>query len=224
MLSRLVITFLPRNKHLLISWLQSPSAVIHSSSSSSKSLQSCPTLCDPIDGGPPGSAVPGILQARTLEWVAISFSNVWKWKVKVKLLSKCLTLHDPMDCSLPGSSVHGIFQAKVLEWGAIAFIREMQIKTKYQYTPSRMANFCFKDNCHMLVFGYWATEGILGNWKSHIFLVEMQTYIGTPENTSAVYHRVTSHLLYDPTILLQSAYTNNINMYQHKGILGTYLY
>ena len=52
-----------------------------------KSLQSCQTLCDPIDGSPPGSPVPGILQARTLEWVAISFSNVWKWKVKVKLLS-----------------------------------------------------------------------------------------------------------------------------------------
>ena len=52
-----------------------------------KSLQSCPTLCDPIDGRPPGSPVPGILQARTLEWVAISFSNAWKWKVKVKSLS-----------------------------------------------------------------------------------------------------------------------------------------
>ena len=52
-----------------------------------KSLQSCLTLCDPIDGSPPGFPVPGILQARTLEWVAISFSNAWKWKVKVKLLS-----------------------------------------------------------------------------------------------------------------------------------------
>ena len=49
-----------------------------------KSFQSCPTLCDPIDGSPPGSPVPGILQARTLEWVAISFSNAWKWKVKGK--------------------------------------------------------------------------------------------------------------------------------------------
>ena len=47
-----------------------------------KSLQSCPTLCNPIDESPPGSAIPGILQARTLEWVAISFSNIWKWKVK----------------------------------------------------------------------------------------------------------------------------------------------
>ena len=53
-----------------------------------KSLQSCPTLCDPTDGSPPGSPVPGILQARTLEWVAISFSNAWKWKVKVKSLSR----------------------------------------------------------------------------------------------------------------------------------------
>ena len=52
-----------------------------------KSLQSCPTLCDPTDGSPSGSPVPGILQARTLEWVAISFSNAWKWKVKVKSLS-----------------------------------------------------------------------------------------------------------------------------------------
>ena len=56
-----------------------------------KSLQSCPTLCDPIDGSLPGSPVPGILQARTLEWVAISFSNAWKWTVKVKSLS-CVRL------------------------------------------------------------------------------------------------------------------------------------
>ena len=55
--------------------------------SAAKSLQLCPTLCDPIDSSPPGSPVSGILQARTLEWVAISFSNAWKWKVKVKLLS-----------------------------------------------------------------------------------------------------------------------------------------
>ena len=86
-----------------------------------KSLQSCPTLCDPIDGSPPGSSVPGILQARTLEWVAISFSSAWKWKVKSEITQSYLTLSDPMDCSVPGSSIHGIFQARVLEWGAIAF-------------------------------------------------------------------------------------------------------
>ena len=60
-----------------------------------KSLQSCPTLCDPIDSSPWGSPVPGILQARTLEWVAISFSNAWKWKVKVKSLSRDQLLPTP---------------------------------------------------------------------------------------------------------------------------------
>ena len=71
-------------------WLElkldkSPSLV---TAAAAKSLQLCPTLCDPIDGSPPGSPVPGILQARTLEWVAISFSNASKWKVKVKSLSR----------------------------------------------------------------------------------------------------------------------------------------
>ena len=60
-----------------------------------KSLQPCPTLCDPIDSSPPGSPIPGILQARTLEWVAIFFSNAWKWKVKVKLLSRVRLLATP---------------------------------------------------------------------------------------------------------------------------------
>ena len=60
-----------------------------------KSLQSCPTLCHPIDGSPLGFSVPGILQARTLEWVAISFSNAWKWKVKVKSLSRVRLLATP---------------------------------------------------------------------------------------------------------------------------------
>ena len=60
-----------------------------------KLLQSCPTLCDPIDGSPPGSPIPGILQARTMEWVAITFSNAGKWKVKVKLLSHVRLLATP---------------------------------------------------------------------------------------------------------------------------------
>ena len=97
-----------------------PAPSLAAAAAAAKSLQSCPTLCDPRDGSPPGSPVPGILQARTLEWVAISFSNAWKWKVKVKSLSH-VRLSDPMDSSLPGSSIHGIFQARVLEWGAIAF-------------------------------------------------------------------------------------------------------
>ena len=62
--------------------------VFHAKEVAAKSLQLCPTLCDPIDGSPPGSPVPGILQARTLEWAAISFSNAWKWKVKMKLFGR----------------------------------------------------------------------------------------------------------------------------------------
>ena len=86
-----------------------------------KSLQLCLTLWNPIDSSPPGSAVPRILQARTLEWVAISFSSAWKWKVKVKSLSHVRLFETPWTVAYPGSSVHGIFQARVLEWIAIAF-------------------------------------------------------------------------------------------------------
>ena len=94
-----------------------------------KSLQLCPTLCDPIDGSPPGSPVPGILQERILEWVAISFSNTSKWKVKSEseFAMSCPTPSDFMDCSLPGSSVHGIFQARVLEWVATAFSQDQNM-------------------------------------------------------------------------------------------------
>jgi len=67
----------------------------HAAAAAAKSLQSCPTLCNPIDGSPPGSPIPGILQARTLEWVAISFSSAWKWKVKVKSLSHVWLLATP---------------------------------------------------------------------------------------------------------------------------------
>ena len=105
-----------------------------------KSLQSCLTLCDPIDGSPPGSPIPGILQARTLEWVAISFSNAWKWKVKVKLLS-CVRLFatpwtaahqapPPMGFSrqeywsgvpLPSPTIEPLGKLKYLEYQAIKF-------------------------------------------------------------------------------------------------------
>ena len=67
----------------------------YATTTNTKSLQSCPALCDPIDGSPPGCPVPGILQARTLEWGALSFSNAWKWKVKVKSLSHVRLLATP---------------------------------------------------------------------------------------------------------------------------------
>ena len=85
-----------------------------------KLLQSCRTLCDPIDGSPSGFPVPGILQARTLEWVAISFSNAWKWKVKVKSVSHVWLLATPWTTAYQAPPSMD-FQARVLEWGAIAF-------------------------------------------------------------------------------------------------------
>ena len=89
----LLINIDPRilNK-ILANWiLQFPIFQVNSlpsAAAAAKSLQSCPTLCEPIDGSPPGFTIPGILQARTLEWVAISFSDAWKWKVNVKSLSR----------------------------------------------------------------------------------------------------------------------------------------
>ena len=106
-------------------------------------------LCATPCGSPPGS-VPGILQARTAEWVAIPFSNEWKWKVKVKSLSHALLLVTPWSCSLPGFSVHGLFQARVLEWGAIAFSRiDHQFSLVSSVTQS-CPTLCDPMNCSTL--------------------------------------------------------------------------
>ena len=76
-----------RAKYNIINIIRTSFRFAFRTAAAAKSLQSCPTLCDPIDGSPLGSSVPGILQARILEWAAISFSNAWKWKVKVKSLN-----------------------------------------------------------------------------------------------------------------------------------------
>ena len=91
------------------------------------SLQSCPTLCDIIDGSPQGSPVPGILQARTLEyrkyhWIAFfNMVSFLLWPLSYNMGSIALTLWNPIDCSLPGSFVHGVFQTRLLEWVAISY-------------------------------------------------------------------------------------------------------
>ena len=86
-----------------------------------KSLQSCPTLCDPIDGSPPGSPRPWDSPGKNTGVGCHFLLYCMKVKSESEVAQSCLTLSDPMDCSLPGSSVHGIFQARVLERGAIAF-------------------------------------------------------------------------------------------------------
>ena len=109
-------------KHLLLLyWLHHSLQLCAAAAATAKSLQSCPTLCNPIDGSPPGYPVPGILQARTLECVAISFSNAWKWKVQLKSLSRVQLLATPWTAAYQAPPSMGFFQAKVLEWGAIAF-------------------------------------------------------------------------------------------------------
>ena len=95
-------------------------AIYDKPAAAAKLLQSCLTLCDPIDGSPPGSSVPWILQARILEWVAIAFSNA---SMHAKSLQSCPTLCDPIDSSPPGSSVHRILQARILKWVTVSFSR-----------------------------------------------------------------------------------------------------
>ena len=99
---------------------------IHTAAAAAKSLQSCLTLCNPIDGSPSGSPVPGILQNTGVGYHFLL--QCMKVKSQSEVAQSCPTLSDPMDCSLPGSSVHGIFQARVLEWGAIAFSRLLDRK------------------------------------------------------------------------------------------------
>ena len=90
-----------------------------------KSLQSCPTLCDPIDGSPPGSPIPGILQARTLEWVAISSSNARKWKVKVKSLSPVRLLATPWTAAYQAPLSMGFSRQEY--WSGVPFWENNQI-------------------------------------------------------------------------------------------------
>ena len=97
-----------------------PVAQIWQVLAAAKSVQSYPTLCDPIDGSPPGSPTLGF--SRQEHWSGLPFPlQRMKVKSESEVPQSCPTPRDPIDCSLPGPSVHGIFQARVLEWGAIAF-------------------------------------------------------------------------------------------------------
>ena len=108
-----------------------------------KSLQLCPTLCDPIDSSPPGSPDPGILQARTLEWVVISLSNAWKWKVKVKFLSSVQPSETPWTAAFRASPSMG-FTGKNTWVRCHCLLRPSSIGL-YQFTfpPTVQAHFLF---------------------------------------------------------------------------------
>ena len=114
---------------------------------SPKSLQSCPTLCDPMDGSPPGSPVPGILQARTLEWVAISFSNAWKWKVKVKSLSRIRLFETPWTAAYQAPLSMGFSRQEC--WSGVPLPSAEKYLTEVLFSISSTAS---KFEC---LFTYW---------------------------------------------------------------------
>ena len=143
--------------------------------SAAKSLQSCPTLCDPIDGSPPGS--PSLVGTRTSlgqeHWSGLPFpspmheTEQWKWSCSVVSNS-----HDPMECSLPGSSAYGIFQARVLEWVAIAFsifhaysFSNLESVESSSFLPTRSQGFSYQAD-----FGCWQGSSVTGTITPQICL------------------------------------------------------
>ena len=113
------------------------------SAAAAKSLQSCRTLWDPTDGSPPGSAIPGILQARTLEWVAISFFNAWKWKVKVKSLSRVWLLATPWTAAYQALPSMGFSRQEYWSWlplpsPAVSSLRCLNKSSQVQGSFSRV--------------------------------------------------------------------------------------
>ena len=115
---------------------------IHLYAAAAKSLQSRPTLCDPRDGCPPGSPVPGILQARILEWVAISFSNAWKWKVKVKLLSRVRLLATPWTAAYQAPPSTGFSRQEYWSGGPLPLLTKFTL-LKYLAIKQIKSGFCF---------------------------------------------------------------------------------
>ena len=124
-----------------------------------KSLQSCPTLCDPMDGSPPGSAVPGILQTRTLELVAISFSSAWKWKVKVKSLSRVWLPATPWTAAHQAPPSMGFFQARVLEGAALPS------PLKGEYIPNTSWDILTLNMYSLLIWNAKVTGNLCFIWQ-----------------------------------------------------------
>ena len=137
---------------------KTPFPLFPSAAAAAKSLQSCPTLCNPIDGSPPGSPVPGILQARTLEGVAISFSNAWKWKVKVKSLSRVRLLATPWTAAHQAPPTTG-FSRHSAGVGCLCLLRlrpsysaakHAQTSQILSHTSTFMAFLCSPHPCFLL--------------------------------------------------------------------------
>ena len=144
-----------------------------------KLLQSCLTLCDPIDGSPPGSPVPGILQARTLGWVAISFSNAGKWKVKVKLLSRVRLLATPWTAYQAPPSMGFSRQEYWREY----FTRGYKMLIFLRIIPSAFISWnSLRRTFLQLLFGYPETWFIWESLDTSLFLFFIHFKLMLPSN------------------------------------------
>ena len=114
-----------------------------------KSLQSCPTLCDPIDGSPPGSPIPGILQARTLEWVAISFFNAWKWNGTVKSLSRVQLFATPWTVAYQAPQSMGFSRQEY--WSGVPLPSPAQ---RLLVVIMKILNLCFTESINGKCLAY----------------------------------------------------------------------
>ena len=141
-----------------------------------KSLQSCPTLCDPIDGSPPGSPVPGILQARTLEWVAISFFIAWKWKVK--FLSRVWLLETPWIAAYQAPPSMGFSRQEY--WSGVPLQITLHNIKYFFLTVLQLPHPSCSKRCHMRAFCMCYAMGLLfsGLYTAHLF--QFCVYISIP--------------------------------------------
>ena len=114
-------------------WYLCTAAAAAAAAAAAKLLQLCPPLCSPIDGSPPGSPIPGILQGRTLEWAAISFSNAWKWKVKVKSLSRVRLLATPWTAAYQAPLSMGFSRQEY--WSGLPLPRYTYIPSLLKFPP-----------------------------------------------------------------------------------------
>ena len=151
MLYNSVYTLLFRPKLMRTPWRKRLCLSKFHAAAAAKLLQSCPTLCDPIDRSPPGSPIPGILQARTLGWVAISFSNAWKWKVKVKSLSPVQLLATPWTAAHQAPQFMGFSRQEY--WSGVPLPSpKLHTSTLWMWLFLIFSNYLA---CHLLGLPWW---------------------------------------------------------------------
>ena len=168
-----------------LSWLHPAS--YDAAAAAAKSLQSCPTLRNPIDGSPPDSSVPGILPARTLEWVAISFSNAWKWKAKVKLLSHVQLLATPWTAAYQAPPSMGFSRQEY--WSGVPLPSPPMMLSPYDFYPLslRVVHLPYpaagSPILHSLALNFmstrsrvWQTWGQL--WPQYVSRVDLYIHFG----------------------------------------------